>query len=194
MSEFAPKLEQHEALPSPERQEHLALPTAEQAEPLRRGEQDPAKNIAEARNTIAETAEADTRKALDESLKAAEAASKTTTPLLINSELKDVTLRRELKSLQRHESPVRRSLSKVIHQPAVRVTSEVVGASLSRPSGILGGGVMAFIGTSAYLLLAKHYGFTYNSTVFLALFAGGFALGLILELIIHFTFRRRATD
>jgi len=45
---------------------------------------------------------------------------------------------------------------------------------------LLGGGILALLGTSSYLYLAKHIGFTYNYSVFLILFFGGFILGLSL--------------
>jgi hypothetical protein len=179
MSEQFPGNNQ-ETVISPERHEPLALPTAEQAEPLRTGEKDPVLALAEARMDIAETAQADQHKALKAAEGAAPAPQQT-----INRELKSITLRRELNGLQRKESMPERTLSKVIHQPVVRKVSEVASGTVSRPSGILGGGVLAFIGTSSYLYLAKHMGFEYNFGVFILLFVGGFVLGLVLEMIVH---------
>lgn len=183
MSEQFPGNNQ-ETVISPERHEPLALPTAEQAEPLRTGEKDPVLALAEARMDIAETAQADQHKALNESLKAAEGVAPAPQQT-INRELKSITLRRELNGLQRKESMPERTLSKVIHQPAVRKVSEVASGTVSRPSGILGGGILAFIGTSSYLYLAKHMGFEYNFGVFILLFVGGFVLGLVLEMLVH---------
>jgi glycogen synthase len=130
-----------------------------------------------------------------EQLQAAETAAAAPTRHMINKELKDVTLRRELQHIQRHESPVVRRFSRLVHQPAIRVVSETAGKTVSRPSGLLGGGLVAFLGTSTYLYLANHIGFTYNSGVFIALFAGGFILGLCLELAVHLaTASRRKVD
>lgn len=100
-----------------------------------------------------------------------------------------LTQSRSIKQLQRQEKFTERTLSKIIHQPAVRVVSEATGKTLSRPSGLLGGGITALIGTSAYLYLAKHLGFEYNYFIFLVLFAGGFVFGLVLELIVAVALR-----
>lgn len=112
----------------------------------------------------------------------------------IDSELRSVTKNRELKHIQRHEQPVERAFSKLIHQPAVRVVSEAASNTVSRPSGLLGGGIAALIGTTIYLITAKHIGFGYNYTVFLALFALGFIAGLAVEFLVYLATlnRRRA--
>lgn len=167
-------------LKSPE--QHKALPTAEQAEALRPGEQDPLKQLHKARHEVSQAAKQE-RPA--EALQRAEKASQPASHSFINRELKAITLRRELRLIQRKLPAPQRALSKVIHQPVVRAISEGAGKTVTRPSGLLGGGITAFIGTSAYLYLAKHMGFEYNYGVFLVLFAGGFALGLVLEVVIH---------
>jgi hypothetical protein len=167
-------------LQSPE--QHKALPTAEQAEPLRAGEEDPLKKLHTARNEISQATKH------EKPLEALQAAEKTPQPAshsFINRELKAITLRRELKLIQRKLPAPQRVLSKVIHQPAIRAVSEGAGKTVSRPSGLLGGGITAFIGTSAYLYLAKHLGFEYNYGVFLVLFVGGFLLGIVIEMAIH---------
>lgn len=164
------------------------LPTAAQAEKLRPGEADPEKSkaetAAEARIDIVETAQ-ESRAVVEALREASEQTSPVNHPMQINRELKSITLKRELNQVQRELPAHRRALSKVVHQPAVRVISESAGKTISRPSGLLGGGLVAFLGTSSYLFLAKHLGFEYNSFVFLVLFAGGFVFGLILELLVH---------
>lgn len=167
---------------TPPKAEHL-LPTAEQAEPLRANEVDPSIQAAIARQEIARTAEK-ANSPIDR-LKAAEAADKPAQPLNVNRELKAITLNRELRAIQRKLPAPQRALSKLVHQPAVRAISEAASKTVSRPSGLLGGGIVAFLGTSGYLYLAKSSGSRYNYLVFLALFAGGFLIGLGLELAVH---------
>jgi hypothetical protein len=175
--------------------EHL-LPTAEQAEPLRRGEKDPAKALQEARTRVHETTRAETQTNPVEALQAAEKAAKPARPLHINRELKGITLNRELTAIRRRLSAPQRGLSKVIHQPVIRAVSEPLGKTVSRPSGLLGGGLVAFIGTSSYLYIARHSGMRYSYFVFLALFFGGFLVGLVLELLVFAatSSRRHAND
>jgi hypothetical protein len=176
--------------------ETLALPTAEQAEPLRKNEKDPVEALQEARTKVHETTKAETQTNPVEELQAAEKAAKPAQPLHVNRELKNITLNRELTVIRRKLSVPQRALSKVIHQPVIRAVSEPLGKTVSRPSGLLGGGLVALIGTSGYLYIAQRNGQQYQYTVFLALFAGGFILGLLLELLVYAatSSRRHAND
>ena len=181
------RLEHEPTLPLPE--QHKALP--EHAIEAAKAEQ--AQSLQEARIDVSELAQAEQQNAIKEQLSAAENSPQTATPGTINRELRQLTLSRELKVLQRKLPFAQRSLSKIIHQPVVRATSEAAGKTVSRPSGLLGGGIMALCGTSVYLYLAKHLGFEYNYSLFLLFFAGGFLLGLAIELIVHFaTVHRQA--
>ncbi len=192
MSERAPKNNEHfEDLNELRNEIEHALPTAEQAEKLRPGEQDPTKALAEARQEIAKTAKSEKHQDPLEKLEHEQNALRTPSHGRINQDLKRITLQRELTQIRRKLSKPERALSKVIHQPVVRAVSEVSSKTVSRPSGLLGGGILAFAGTTGYLLLARNQGFKYNYAVFLALFAGGFIVGLILELIVWTALRSR---
>lgn len=194
MSEKAPQNQEHfedlEELRN--KVEHL-LPDAEHAEKLRPGEQDPTAALAEARQEIAKNAKSEKQHDPIEKLeKEREAAHHTPKHGAINHDLKKITLQRELTQIRRKLSAPERTLSKVIHQPVVRAVSEVSGKTISRPSGLLGGGILAFVGSTGYLLLAKNLGFSrYNYVIFLALFAAGFVIGMILELIVWAVTRPR---
>ena len=176
------RLEHEPTLPSPEK--HKAI--AEHAEKIQQEEQAHAESLVEAREKVAELAKVEHEQLAKEQLEAHEDQPENRATI-INNELKSVTFHRELKSIQNKLNPSERILSKAIHQPVIRVVSEAAGKTISRPSGLLGGGIMAFIGTSLYLFIAKHYGFEYNNTVFLVMFSAGFLLGLVLELVIHIT-------
>lgn len=195
MAEILTRSRQHETRKAPGRSPE-ALP---QSTPEHRERQSPEKKVdthelaAEARQDIAKTAKG--AEQARERLEAAAATPKPLQPRAVNRELKAITLRRELQHIRRKESLPQRTLSRVIHQPAVRVLSEAAGKTVSRPSGLLGGGLVAFLGTSGYLYLANHLGFRYNYLVFLVLFAGGFIIGLILELMVYAaTSSRRHSD
>jgi hypothetical protein len=103
----------------------------------------------------------------------------------ISSEVKRNTARREIKNLRKQESLPDRTLSRIIHQPVVRAISEGASKTVSRPSGLLGGGLLAFLGSGSYLILAKYMHFNYNYSVSLALFVAGFLIGLCLELLVY---------
>ena len=191
MSEQAPNLETGYDLSKLAVEKRL--PDAEHAEALRPGEKDPLDALRDARAEIAQTAtEAPVIQELKSDAENAPVRA-IVNPRHINTALRKITLSRTLHSIQRRENVADRTLSKVVHQPAVRVVSETAGNTVSRPSGILGGGLVAFTGSLVYLYLAKHIGFEYNFGVFLILFAGGFVLGLTLELLVHAATRRHKT-
>jgi hypothetical protein len=99
-----------------------------------------------------------------------------------NRELKEMAYQRLLTRARRHMRPYSRTMSHIIHQPIVDTVSEVSAKTIGRPSGLLGGGFIALLGTSAYYYITRHYGYSYNPFVFLALMACGFVLGWMLEI------------
>jgi translation elongation factor EF-G len=104
-------------------------------------------------------------------------------PSFINYELKEIAYQRLLKRARKHLPGYSRAMSKVIHQPVIDNVSEVVGKTVGRPSGIIGGGLMALVGTSIYYVLARHFGYSYNPFVFLLLLTVGFIFGWSAEVI-----------
>jgi len=101
---------------------------------------------------------------------------------LVNRELKQFTLQRSLTRVRQQLKPGEKLLSKAIHQPTVDKLSELTGQTVARPSGLLGGGLFALLGSTFILILAKHYGFEYNFLAFSALFLIGYLAGLLVEL------------
>lgn len=185
MSERAPKNNEHfEDLSNLDTRPEQVSKNAEHAEKLHKNEQDHADMLAEARKDIIETSKANKQPNPLDKLEQERKDSLKPRMGNINQDLKRLTLQRELTHIRRQLSAPKQTLSKVIHQPVVRVVSEVSGKTVSRPSGLLGGGILALIGTTGYLWLAKNQGFEYNSAVFLALFGAGFMLGLALEIIV----------
>jgi hypothetical protein len=97
------------------------------------------------------------------------------------TELKSQTYSRTLKRVQTRLSPSERTMSKVMHNKTVEKVSDGLGKTAARPSGVLGGGIVALLGSFILLYMAKKYGFEYNFAVFFVLMAAGFALGVLLE-------------
>lgn len=190
MSERIATPEKHESLPSGEHE----LLTAHVKPEKHHVKHNPHEKAHHAREVIQH--ETKTQANPLENLKASEEASAPAPRLNVNRELRQITLRRELQHIRRKLPAPQRALSKVVHQPVVRATSEFAGKTVSRPSGLLGGGIVALIGTTTYLYLAKHIGFEYNYGVFILLFVGGFALGLLLELAVYLVMssRRKANN
>jgi hypothetical protein len=101
----------------------------------------------------------------------------------VREDLRSLKYKRTLQSVQKRESIPERMLSRVMHNTAVDTLSTVAEKTVARPSGLLVGGVFAFLGSSTFLYIAKHYGYEYNFLLFALFFAGGFAVGLVLELV-----------
>jgi flagellar biosynthesis/type III secretory pathway protein FliH len=131
--------------------------------------------------TTADKEAKSTEQMLDEASR--EPSSQENEPAFINYEIKEVAYQRLLKRTRGHLSPYARTMSKIIHQPAVDAASEVVSKTVGRPSGIIGGGLTALLGTSVYYYLTKHFGYTYNPFVFLVLMFVGFIIGWIAEIV-----------
>ena len=90
------------------------------------------------------------------------------------------TLNRKRKDLPAPQ----RVLSRVVHTKPVEILSTAGEKTVARPAGILGGGLTALAGSAATLYMAKHYGFRYNLLLFILLFAAGYLVATVLELLV----------
>lgn len=109
------------------------------------------------------------------------------TPTFIDKSARQAGLAAEFNAIRAKLSPAQRLFSSSIHQPAIRQISSIGAKTVARPYGLLGGGVMAFCGSLVYLLFSKYIGIQYNYLIFLFLFAIGYILATLYELI----FKRR---
>ena len=119
-----------------------------------------------------------------------ESAQEPDAPLLVNADLKNIKYKRTLQSVRKDLKPTERVLSKVIHNQTVDTVSEAAGKTIARPSGFLTGAIFAFVGSSIYLWVTKHYGYQYNFLFFAMLFAAGFVIGLLVELMLRLAHRK----
>jgi len=148
-----------------ERQQHEML---KQAEAVIKAEAEPMRDMA------AETADQAT----------------TTTPYT-GREVRAHTYKHNMQRVRRHLSAPDKVLSKMIHNPIVDKVSEVSGKTVARPSGMLGGGLCAFLATSILVSYTRHNGVTYNYGVFIVFFVGGYLVGMTIELLLSLTHRAK---
>lgn len=73
--------------------------------------------------------------------------------------------------------------SKFIHKPAIEKTSEVIGKTVARPSGVAGAAIAGFLGLLSIYSIAKFAGFTLSGSEMPLLLLIGFAIGLFIEWI-----------
>lgn len=111
----------------------------------------------------------------------------------VHKELKDSSYKQTLRHIQTKLRGSDKVLSRAMHQPVVEKLSNAGAKTIARPSGVLGGGFMALIGSSVLLYMTKHYGFEYNFTIFFLLFVTGFLAGLVLEGLLRLVRRKRVT-
>ncbi len=104
-------------------------------------------------------------------------------PVLINKQLKEMAYSRAMTRVRKHLSIPSRVLSRAVHSKALEKPSELIGNTVARPSGVLGGAFVAAIGSSILLWLTKHFGYSYNYLAVIMLFVAGLILGLSVEAI-----------
>lgn len=150
-------------------------------EASRQHDEEKAEHLDEVRNEIAQEA-----RETDDVLQAHhEQERPDDAPSLVGRDLKEIKYKRTLQSVRKDLNAPEKLLSKVIHNPLVDAVSEVAEKTIARPSGLLTGSIFAFLGSSSFLYAAKHYGFEYNFLIFALFFIGGFALGLLIELVMR---------
>lgn len=104
---------------------------------------------------------------------------------LIPQEIAKFQAKQNLKNIRRDLGTTDRIISKIIHSPVLDKISEKSSSSIARPSGILGGSILAFLGSLSYLIFVKYVGITYNYLFFFGFFFLGFIVGIIIEFIIR---------
>src|SRR5690348_17267403 len=100
----------------------------------------------------------------------------------LEHQLRHDSYKRSVGRLQRQLKPFDRHLSRLLHYGPVESLSESLAHSLARPSAVLGAGLAVVIGSPVLLWQAKHQNNPYNLLYVLALAAGGFIFGLLVEL------------
>lgn len=100
---------------------------------------------------------------------------------VVSKNQRKASYKKNLEALQAELPPAQRAFSKVIHNPVVEKTSEVVGATVARPNAILAGAVVAFFAVLAVYLIAKHYGYVLSGFETIAAFIIGWVFGMLYD-------------
>jgi preprotein translocase subunit SecF len=74
-----------------------------------------------------------------------------------------------------------RAFSKVIHNPAIEKTSEVVGSTIARPNAILSGALFAFLITLLIYVVARANGYPLSGSETIAGFIVGWVIGMLYD-------------
>lgn len=100
---------------------------------------------------------------------------------VVSKKERQTSYKKHMKTLQAELPPAQRAFSKVIHNPAIEKTSEVVGATIARPNAILAGAIVAFVAVLAVYLIAKHFGYVLSGFETIAAFIVGWILGILYD-------------
>ena len=90
-------------------------------------------------------------------------------------------LDRTMTHIRKDMSPASRTFSKVIHNPIVEKTSDVVGNTVARPNLILAGALGTLILCSIVYLTARKYGYVLSGFEAIGTFLLGWGIGAIIE-------------
>jgi len=100
---------------------------------------------------------------------------------VVSKKEKDASYKAHMSKIQAELPPTKRAFSKVIHNPAVEKTSEVVGSTVARPNAILAGAIVAFFAVLIVYLTAKHFGYVLSGFETIGAFVVGWVLGLLYD-------------
>jgi hypothetical protein len=100
---------------------------------------------------------------------------------VVSKKEKAASYKKHMKALQSELPPAQRAFSKVIHNPVVEKTSEVVGSTIARPNAMLTGGFVAFLAVLIVYLLAKHYGYALSGFETIGAFIVGWVAGILYD-------------
>lgn len=96
---------------------------------------------------------------------------------------KDIAYKKTLKDIRSQMNAPSRTFSKVIHNPAVEKTSEVIGSTIARPNAIVAGSTTALVLVSTVYIIAKTYGYPLSGFETIGAFIIGWIIGLIYDYI-----------
>lgn len=188
MAEHLPKTNKHEQnakTPETSSAESKKILEKLEEDAAEHEQKSPEHDVAEIQKSILETAKSSDEVAVEDEQESSQ-------PVLGSQrQLKLDAYDRMLKKVQRNLRPTEKAFSKVIHKPVVETASNIGGATIARPSGILGGGIAALVGSSLVFFMSKRYGFEYSSAVFFLMFIAGFGAGIIGELLSRLVRRKK---
>lgn len=94
---------------------------------------------------------------------------------------KKTAYKKTLTTIQKQMNPTERTFSKVIHNPVVEKTSEVVGNTIARPAPLFAGSLSALILTALVYLISYHFGYLLSGFEWIATFIIGWTIGMIID-------------
>lgn len=101
----------------------------------------------------------------------------------VTKKQKTVEYKKTMSAVQSQMNAPSRAFSKVIHNPVIEKTSEVVGSTIARPNAILAGSTTAFIAVAIVYIIAKQYGYVLSGFESIGAFIIGWLIGISFDYI-----------
>ena len=101
----------------------------------------------------------------------------------VTKKQKDAEYKKTMTAIRSEMSAPSRAFSKVIHNPVIEKTSEVVGSTIARPNAILAGSITAFLSVSLIYIVAKQYGYVLSGFESIGAFIIGWLIGISFDYI-----------
>jgi len=101
----------------------------------------------------------------------------------VTKKQKAVEYKKTMVSIQSEMSAPSRTFSKVIHNPVIEKTSEVVGSTVARPNALLAGSTVAFITVAVLYIVAKQYGYVLSGFESIGAFILGWLIGVSFDYV-----------
>lgn len=139
------------------------------------------KSEAKARNEALKEAVSVERGSAEKQGKEAAAVPATRRHGVVSKKERNASYKQKMSQVQAELPPAQRAFSKVIHNPAVEKTSEVVGSTIARPNAILAGSMVAFFLVLGVYLIAKHLGYQLSGFETIGAFIVGWLIGILFD-------------
>jgi len=142
-------------------------------------------NEKKARQEVQKAVESKEKKAVQQHEKAPNKSERKNSrrPQNVTKKAKEETYKSTLKNVQSKMSSPAKTFSQIIHNPVVDKVSETAGKTIARPSGIIGGSLAVIIGLAIAYYSAQSAGFELSGSEFILLLAGGFLIGVFIEIV-----------
>lgn len=101
----------------------------------------------------------------------------------ITSKRREQSFKQTMTHIQAEMPKGERAFSKVIHNPTIEKVSDIVGATVARPTSIAAGSLCAFIAVFTLYLIAKNAGFSLSGFETIGAFIAGWLFGILIDLV-----------
>ncbi len=98
-----------------------------------------------------------------------------------NKKQKNESFKKQINHVQSEMPIISRSFSKIIHNPIIEKSSEVIGSTVARPNALLAGSIFSFTLTLGVYWLAKNIGYTLSGFETILAFVIGWTLGIVYD-------------